>query len=255
MWIAISNDGLRNCSRADRVWEHFLPSWTMSIQSLSLPRSIRHLARSFTGSRDTSVQDNGTGLSSGITEPLLSDQSVHYDSIYDSSEFADSRNSIEVMRKRLKYHFMSPYQKFRHRGRKPWKLCIQLLKLFVVTIQVCIIEIYSFQSDGTLVVLQKVVLVLIFLVGSGRTFLWSFGSATDECHLVSQCHLCWGSETRLVQTNRLVQTIADIAWLSTVWSNHGVHQELEEGCTTDVCLLGVCGLKMKWKISKLKVLV
>lgn len=100
-------------------------------------RSARHLARSCNGSAPGS-------FSSGFddfTEPLLHgtsfEGSVHYQSIYDSSEFNGSqRNRIEVMRKRLKSHFMTPYQKYKHRGRKPWKLLLQLLKLIMVTVQV-----------------------------------------------------------------------------------------------------------------------
>ncbi|EDO42542.1 predicted protein, partial [Nematostella vectensis] len=42
------------------------------------------------------------------------------------------------IRKRLKSHFMTPYQKFKHRGRKPWKLLIQLIKIIIVTAQVCL---------------------------------------------------------------------------------------------------------------------
>ncbi|XP_047122323.1 mucolipin-3 isoform X2 [Hydra vulgaris] len=37
---------------------------------------------------------------------------------------------------KLKYHFMSPYEKYRKHGRKPWKLIIQILKIFMVTAQV-----------------------------------------------------------------------------------------------------------------------
>ena len=101
-------------------------------------RSARHLARSFNGSSQSN--NFGSGYEE-YTEPLLRrnsyDSSVHYESIYDSSEFSGSqRNRIEVMRKRLKSHFMTPYQKYKHRGRKPWKLLLQLLKLIMVTVQV-----------------------------------------------------------------------------------------------------------------------
>ena len=105
-------------------------------------RSARHLARSFIGSAQNSFN---AGFEE-YTEPLLRrdtfDSSVHYESIYDSTEFSGSqRNRVEVMRKRLKSHFMTPYQKYKHRGRKPWKLLLQLLKLIMVTVQVksCIV--------------------------------------------------------------------------------------------------------------------
>ena len=40
------------------------------------------------------------------------------------------------MQRELKYFFMNPYEKYKARGRKPWKLCIQILKIFFVTTQV-----------------------------------------------------------------------------------------------------------------------
>lgn len=39
------------------------------------------------------------------------------------------------MRHKLQYHFMSPFQKYKH-GRKPWKLFIQVFKILIVTTQV-----------------------------------------------------------------------------------------------------------------------
>lgn len=43
----------------------------------------------------------------------------------------------EELRRRLKYYFMSPCDKFRAKGRKPFKLVLQLIKILIVTIQVC----------------------------------------------------------------------------------------------------------------------
>ena len=42
----------------------------------------------------------------------------------------------EVMKAKIKYHYMNPFQKFRARRRKPWKLVVQIVKVFLVTIQV-----------------------------------------------------------------------------------------------------------------------
>lgn len=99
-------------------------------------RSARHLARSCNVNGSS---QNFAGYEE-YTEPLLrrdSFNSVHYESIYDSAEFSGSqRNRVEVMRKRLKSHFMTPYQKYKHRGRKPWKLLFQFLKLIMVTVQI-----------------------------------------------------------------------------------------------------------------------
>lgn len=42
----------------------------------------------------------------------------------------------EELRRRLKYFFMSPCDKYRARGRRPVKLGLQLAKILLVTVQV-----------------------------------------------------------------------------------------------------------------------
>jgi len=42
----------------------------------------------------------------------------------------------EKFRRKLKYFFMNPCDKYTARGRKPWKLLLQILKIAVVTTQV-----------------------------------------------------------------------------------------------------------------------
>lgn len=42
----------------------------------------------------------------------------------------------DQLRRKLKFFFMNPCEKFWARGRKPWKFGIQLLKIAMVTIQV-----------------------------------------------------------------------------------------------------------------------
>ncbi|KAG8555243.1 hypothetical protein GDO81_017638 [Engystomops pustulosus] len=41
----------------------------------------------------------------------------------------------DILKRKLMYHFMTPFEKFQACGRKPWKLCIQVLKTALVTIQ------------------------------------------------------------------------------------------------------------------------
>lgn len=94
-------------------------------------RNSRHLARSFNANAEDIDEQS---------EPLLqTGHSVHYESIYDSEEYNAQRNGIEVIRKRLKAHFMTPWQKYKLRGRKPWKLLVQMIKIFLVTAQVRLI--------------------------------------------------------------------------------------------------------------------
>lgn len=42
----------------------------------------------------------------------------------------------EELRRKLKYFFMSPCDKYHAKGRKPYKLGLQILKIFIVTVQV-----------------------------------------------------------------------------------------------------------------------
>ncbi|KAG1928304.1 mucolipin-3-like isoform X2 [Pimephales promelas] len=42
---------------------------------------------------------------------------------------------MDNFRRKLKYFFMSPCQKYRARGRKPWKMMLQILKIAIITLQ------------------------------------------------------------------------------------------------------------------------
>ncbi|XP_028832964.1 mucolipin-3 [Denticeps clupeoides] len=42
---------------------------------------------------------------------------------------------VDHLRRRLKYFFMNPYEKFHARGQKPWKLMLQILKIAITTFQ------------------------------------------------------------------------------------------------------------------------
>ncbi|XP_011353875.1 mucolipin-3 isoform X1 [Pteropus vampyrus] len=61
----------------------------------------------------------------------------------------------EQMRRKLKFFFMNPCEKFWARGRKPWKLVIQILKLAMVTIQLVFFGlsnqmVVAFKEDNTI---------------------------------------------------------------------------------------------------------
>ncbi|KAM7379502.1 hypothetical protein PAMP_005049 [Pampus punctatissimus] len=42
---------------------------------------------------------------------------------------------VRDFRRRLKYFFMNPCEKYKARGRKPWKLMLQILKIAIITVQ------------------------------------------------------------------------------------------------------------------------
>ncbi|KAI7810975.1 mucolipin-1a isoform X2 [Triplophysa rosa] len=71
----------------------------------------------------------------------------HYSSNDCESEYSDSKSSPaadgwmgadpeeDALRRKLKYFFMSPCQKYQAKGRKPFKLVLQILKIIIVTAQ------------------------------------------------------------------------------------------------------------------------
>ncbi|XP_078538279.1 mucolipin-1 isoform X1 [Lissotriton helveticus] len=61
----------------------------------------------------------------------------------------------EVLRRRLKYFFMSPCDKFRAKGRKPYKLVLQVIKILIVTIQLILFGlsnqmVVTFKEENTI---------------------------------------------------------------------------------------------------------
>ncbi|XP_028259080.1 mucolipin-3 [Parambassis ranga] len=42
---------------------------------------------------------------------------------------------VESLRRKIKYFFMNPCEKYHARGRKPWKLMLQIIKIAIITIQ------------------------------------------------------------------------------------------------------------------------
>ncbi|XP_060793757.1 mucolipin-3 isoform X2 [Neoarius graeffei] len=56
-------------------------------------------------------------------------------SLWPESLAHHEQQEVESFRRKLKYFFMNPCEKFRARGRKPWKLMVQIIKIAVITIQ------------------------------------------------------------------------------------------------------------------------
>ena len=77
---------------------------------------------------------NCNGLSSSVSSSThqMCSQTVYHAEILEAS----FRNRREVMRKRMNSCLMTPWQKFKYLRKKPWKLSLQLLVSFMVTVQV-----------------------------------------------------------------------------------------------------------------------
>nr|XP_040040786.1 mucolipin-3 isoform X1 [Gasterosteus aculeatus aculeatus]XP_040040787.1 mucolipin-3 isoform X1 [Gasterosteus aculeatus aculeatus] len=44
-------------------------------------------------------------------------------------------DNVECLRRKIKFFFMNPCEKYHARGRKPWKLLLQIIKIAIITIQ------------------------------------------------------------------------------------------------------------------------
>ncbi|XP_024145553.1 mucolipin-1a isoform X2 [Oryzias melastigma] len=61
----------------------------------------------------------------------------------------------EALRRKLKFFFMSPCDKYHAKGRKPWKLILQLLKIVIVTVQLVLFGlsnqvVVTFKEENTM---------------------------------------------------------------------------------------------------------
>ncbi|XP_056892707.1 mucolipin-1a [Takifugu flavidus] len=78
------------------------------------------------------------GFSGDGDQPSSKYDSGHSDSCLNSMttpHWLGSHQEEECLRRKLKYFFMSPCDKFHAKGRKPYKLILQLLKIIIVTAQ------------------------------------------------------------------------------------------------------------------------
>ncbi|CAH3132821.1 unnamed protein product [Pocillopora meandrina] len=104
------------------------------------------VARSYPSELGTVLEeqaDDETDQTSAINRSINEQQAQNdTSSSFDGSEAMASLQSSpsqrEIMKTKIKYHYMNPIQKFRARRRKPWKLVVQIVKVFLVTIQICL---------------------------------------------------------------------------------------------------------------------
>uniref|UniRef100_A0A8I6ANQ7 Mucolipin TRP cation channel 3 n=1 Tax=Rattus norvegicus TaxID=10116 RepID=A0A8I6ANQ7_RAT len=92
-------------------------------------------------------------------EVVVSSCSSHQDespcTFYPSSSQSEQLLLEDQMRRKLKFFFMNPCEKFWARGRKPWKLAIQILKIAMVTIQLVLFGlsnqmVVAFKEENTI---------------------------------------------------------------------------------------------------------
>ncbi|KAK4303951.1 hypothetical protein Pmani_024076 [Petrolisthes manimaculis] len=97
----------------------------------------------------TGVEHNGGSTRrhyGSVTSSVTSLSSAnHYPHIFDESTTTNTTTGLfspditpERMRRRLKFHFMNPMEKWQAKRRFPWKLLLQIVKILVVTAQLCL---------------------------------------------------------------------------------------------------------------------
>ncbi|XP_034567287.1 mucolipin-1-like [Notolabrus celidotus] len=69
------------------------------------------------------------------SQHLLGDGSSHPSVLIEPQHKREEEEEEEALRRKLKYFFMSPCDKYHAKGRKPFKLGLQLLKIIIVTVQ------------------------------------------------------------------------------------------------------------------------
>ncbi|KAM4605249.1 mucolipin-3 [Polymixia lowei] len=73
------------------------------------------------------------------TEPLIAprpeERPLNGHCRWSTAKQSPESKVVEDFRRRLKYFFMNPCEKYKARGRKPWKLMLQILKIAIITVQ------------------------------------------------------------------------------------------------------------------------
>ena len=105
--------------------------------------------------REEALEDNTSNMDGGsVFERSFANQQEEPSSGSDTGSNAGSLQTTptlrEVMKMKIKYHFMNPIQKFRARRRKPWKLVIQIVKIVLITLQVRFDDLNKVRKTGKL---------------------------------------------------------------------------------------------------------
>ncbi|CAN8018399.1 unnamed protein product, partial [Ixodes persulcatus] len=109
-------------------------------------------------------------LFSDSSEAVAEDSSicgVQGEDVPSQTESADSRcpppDVRDRMRRKLRFFFMDPIEKYRAKGRIPWKLCLQVTKIVLVTVQLVLFgtDSYSYQQQhrDTTIALHRILLM------------------------------------------------------------------------------------------------
>lgn len=54
---------------------------------------------------------------------------------WEDHQHLEDLDDVECLRRKIKYFFMNPCEKYHARGRKPWKLILQIIKIAIITVQ------------------------------------------------------------------------------------------------------------------------
>ncbi|XP_057649427.1 mucolipin-3 isoform X1 [Chionomys nivalis] len=105
------------------------------------------------------VTNGAPARTTAMANPEMAGSGSHQDespcTIHQSSSPSELLLLEDQMRRKLKFFFMNPCEKFWARGRKPWKLAIQILKIAMVTVQLVLFGlsnqmVVAFKEENTI---------------------------------------------------------------------------------------------------------
>lgn len=106
---------------------------TVQTASSANPHSSMSSTEQFQLKESSQKLSTDASTSDQTSIPQISQQQSSSHEWLTSSNLIETRNNL---RKKLTYHFMSPIDKWKIKGKFPWKLLFQIIKIILVTIQV-----------------------------------------------------------------------------------------------------------------------
>ncbi|XP_062872007.1 mucolipin-3 [Trichomycterus rosablanca] len=126
---------------------------------------------------------------SGSSYLAFNDFNCNGGSVWAETLAQQGQQEVEGFRRKLKYFFMNPCEKYRARGRKPWKLMLQIIKIAVITIQLV-----SFGLSNQMVVTFKEENLMAFK----NLFLKDFASHSTKVYAVYTQHEVYAHLSHIV---------------------------------------------------------
>lgn len=145
-----------SCSRASTSSKRAIGSENVNVNTETVQNELSSLLGSHDQQRTLPFVDyGGTSHTYNIIQDISTEHGHVISSSYDHDEIVSVSDgkfleSEDRLKRRLKYFFMNPLEKWKVKRKFPWKLVLQLVKIIFVTSQLCV-----FGTDGYNYEVQK----------------------------------------------------------------------------------------------------